>query len=71
MSKQTDNHESAEGQGMDLVFHRDDMFYVVPYPAPPKGKTWEQVAADSAAANEGTTKVETLFGRVLWESPND
>lgn len=68
---QLHNESESRKQPMELVFHREGSFYVVPHPAPPEGKTWEQVAADSAAVNEGTAKIETLLGRVLWEASSD
>lgn len=49
------------------IFFREGIFYPLELLDPRKcGKTLEQQAADNAACNPGTLRVEDINGKVLW-----
>lgn len=50
-----------------VLFFRNEGFYPIDFLPPKKcGKSLEQQAEDHAKINPGTTRIETLSGKVLW-----
>lgn len=50
----------------EYIFYRKDGFYILPLESPIPNKSDDEFAYDNALCNPGTTKVETVEGKVIY-----